>query len=79
MDLPLFASQRIRVLSSDPETIRLPSGLNTTELTQPVCPLMGLPMGLPLFAFQRIRVLSPDPETIRLPSGLNATEVTEFS
>ncbi len=77
MGLPVAASQRRRVLSKEPETRRLPSGLKATDCTRSVCPWRGGPMGLPVAASQRRRVLSPEPETRRLPSGLKATELTQ--
>ena len=38
MGLPVAASQRRRVLSPEPETMRRPSGLKATELTELVWP-----------------------------------------
>ena len=56
-------------------TIRLPSGLNATEVTIFVCPL-SVTVSLPVFASHSFTVFSQLPVTIRLPSGLNATELT---
>ena len=78
MGLPVAASQMSRVLSSEPETIRRPSGLKATENTEFVCPWRGGPMGLPVAASQMRRVSSMEPETMRRPSGLKATETTEL-
>ena len=51
----------------------MPSGLNATLHTQPVCPCKGAPRGWPVAASHRRTVLSPLPEARVLPSGLNAT------
>ena len=55
--MPLSASHTFTVLSSLPLTMRLPSGLNATLLTQPVCPLR-VRVSLPLSASQTFTVLS---------------------
>ena len=78
MGSPLNPSHRRRVLSAEPETKRLPSGLKATESTEFLWPWRGEPMGLPLNPSHRRRVLSKEPETKRRPSGLKATESTEF-
>jgi len=59
-----------------PEAIWVPSGLNATLYTVPVCPRSGSPTGRPLAASHTRTVLSPLPETMRAPSGLNATDNT---
>ena len=38
MELTLAESQSRRVLSSEPEAMRRPSGLKATDITSPVCP-----------------------------------------
>src|SRR6476646_10316785 len=63
------------VLSWLAETMREPSGLNATPVTQSVWPVSGGPMGWPVSASHSRTVLSP-PETMRFPSGLNATLYT---
>ena len=69
----MSASHTRTVLSPLPEAMRLPSGLNATLDTAPVCPVSGWPTGWPVAASQTRTVLSSLPEAIRLPSGLNAT------
>src|SRR6478736_7592804 len=61
------------VLSSLPETMRPPSGLNATLLTGPVWPVSGAPISRPVPASHTRTVVSLLPETMRAPSGLNAT------
>ena len=78
MGLPLAPSQSRRVLLTELETMRRPSGLKATDDTGRVWPRSGVPMGLPLAASQSRRVLSAAPETMRRPSGLKATDHTEF-
>ena len=56
--------------------MRLPSGLNATLVTQPVCPLRAGRSAAPVSASHTFTVLSPLPVAMRLPSGLNATLVT---
>ena len=70
---PVLLSHSRTVLSSLPETMRLPSGLNATLVTPCVWPISGAPMGWPVSASHSRTVLSSLPETMRLPSGLNAT------
>ena len=55
--------------------MRLPSGLNATLLTQPVCPLR-VRISWPVAASHTFTVLSQLPVAMRLPSGLNATLLT---
>ena len=55
--------------------MRLPSGLNDTLVTPPVCPLKVW-ISVPLSASHTLTVLSQLPLTMRLPSGLNDTLVT---
>src|SRR5258708_2227195 len=64
-------------LSQEPETIRLPSGENLTDVTAPVCPCSCLNCS-PVFASHTRTDLSSEPETIRLPSGENVTEQTSL-
>src|SRR6267154_391610 len=70
------ASHNRIVVSSDPDTMRLPSGENATELTQLSCPVRGARSGSPVSASHNRMVLSYDPDTMRLPSGENAADVT---
>src|SRR5580693_9269221 len=53
-----MASQIRTVLSRDPETMRVPSGENATDQTQPECPHRGPLMGAPDAASQ-IRTVRP--------------------
>ena len=73
--MPESASQTCAVLSNEAVTIRLPSGLNAAEETQPVCPWREARV-LPESASQTRAVLSSEAVTTRLPSGLNAAEWT---
>src|SRR5271157_3757134 len=75
MRAPVAAIQTRAVLSLDAVTIRLPSGLNAADLTEPACPLSSA-MRAPVSAIQTRAVLSPDAVTMRLPSGLNAADLT---
>jgi hypothetical protein len=59
----------------EPETIRLPSGENATDLAAEVCPCSSLNCS-PVFASHTRTDLSEEPETIRLPSGENAAHET---
>ena len=77
MGLPVAASQSRRVLSLQPETMRRPSGLKATILTDFVWLLREGPMGLPVASSQSRRVLSTEPETMCRPSGLKATDLTD--
>ena len=70
------ASHSRSVLSSLPETMRCPSGLNATPVTASVWPVSGAPTGWPVPASYTRTVLSTLPEAMCLPSGLNATPVT---
>jgi hypothetical protein len=64
------------VLSSDPDTIRIPSLENTTELTVSAWPFSTF-SSAPVDASQTRMVLSPEPDTIRMPFLENATELTQ--
>src|SRR6185312_14755436 len=61
------------VLSQLPDAIRVPSGLNATLDTTPVCPVSGSPRGWPVSAFHSWTVPSALPLASRCPSGLYAT------
>jgi len=74
--LPDLAFQIRIVLSYEPDMIRLPSGENATDSTQPLWP-SSLRTSLPDLASQIWTVLSPEPDTIWLLSGENATDLTE--
>ena len=54
-----------------------PSGEYATLMTDPVCPVSGLPTAAPVCASQTRMVLSPDPETMFRPSGEYATLMTD--
>jgi len=75
--IPDAASHNRIVLSLEPETMRVPSGENATDETQPECPCRGLPMAVPDAASHNRIVLSPEPETMCVPSGENATDETQ--
>src|SRR5258707_645415 len=62
--------------SQEPETMRLPSGENETEVTLLVCPCSSFSCS-PVIKSHIRTDLSSEPETIRLPSGENETEVTQ--
>jgi hypothetical protein len=65
-------------LSSEPETMRLPSCENATELTPLVCPSSGPTTTSPSL-HPRLGLSGPrEPETMRLPSCENATELTQL-
>ena len=69
------------VRSPLPDTIRLPSGLNATLETGPLCPLSGSPIGFPVAASHTRSVLSALPDDDALAVGaerhaLNLTAVT---
>ena len=53
-------------------TIRVPSGLNATQYTPPLCPFSSS-SSVPVCASHTFAVLSRLPVTIRVPSGLNDT------
>jgi len=67
----IFVSQILTVLSHDPETTRLPSGENATDVTQCVCPSNGPPSIFCVSTSQILIVLSSEPEARRFPSGEN--------
>ena len=71
---PLSASQTLRVLSSEAERMRVPSGLKAQPLTQSVCPSRER-RSRPLSASQTLRVLSQEAERMRVPSGLKGGAV----
>ena len=61
------------VFSALAEISVLPSGLNTTQCTSRVCPLIVI-CSLPVARFHNLIVLSKLAEATVLPSGLTATE-----
>src|SRR4051812_41959743 len=69
-----LTSQSLIVLSPLPEARVLPSGLNTTDLTESVCPLR-VASSLPSTS-SNLMLLLLVPKARVLPSGLNATEYT---
>src|ERR1700675_163123 len=73
---PVSTSQMQIVMSYEPETTRLPSGENATDVTSAVCPSNGPEMISPVSTSQMQIVMSSEPETTCLPSGENATDVT---
>lgn len=66
---PLFRSHTLTVLSSDPETILLPSGVIATEMIAEVWPSRVFSR-LPEARSHSLIVLSHDPETIFVLSGV---------
>jgi len=66
------------VLSAEPETIRLPSSENATDITELVWPSKGPDTVWPVAAFQMRIVLSPEPDATSSPSGENATYLTQL-
>src|SRR5690349_16137802 len=79
--LPVAMSQTFNSpgsLTIDPpaEANILPSGLNATERTMPVCPLR-VARSLPVVTSHSLTVLSWLAEARILPSGLNATDITD--
>jgi hypothetical protein len=61
----------------EPDTIRIPSVENATELTQSVWPFSTF-SSAPVDASHTRTVLSDEPDTIRIPSVENATELTQL-
>lgn len=76
MTNPVFEFQTLIVLSSELDTIRVPSPEKATHLTLSLCPLNGPFMTLPVSASHTSIVLSPEPEANRFPSGEYAIEYT---
>ena len=62
MAVPDAASHNRIVLSLEPETMRVPSGENATDETQPECPCRGFPMAVPDAASHNRIVLSREPD-----------------
>jgi hypothetical protein len=69
---PVCASHTFTRPSPLPEAMRLPSGLNATLVTEPMCPLR-VRVSCPVCASHTFTRPSPLPEAMRLPSELNAT------
>src|SRR6188768_1363276 len=63
-------------LSSEPETMRIPSVENATEVTESVWPFSTL-SSLPVDVSHTRTDLSLEPETMRVPSVEKATELTD--
>ena len=74
-NIPYSNPHIFMVLSSDAETIFLPSGLYEAERTSSVCPVKVC-KHVPVFASHIFMVLSPDAEIIFVPSGLYDAEIT---
>src|SRR5262249_36516467 len=72
----LAASHTFTVLSSLPEAMRLPSGLNATPLTHSVCPLR-VRSSLPVAASPTSTGVSPLPAPTRMPTGRSAPRLTQ--
>ena len=68
---PVAASHTNTLLSTPPEAMRVPSGLNATAFTFSAEPDSGSPTGVA--ASHTRTVVSKPPDTIRVLSGLNAT------
>src|SRR5436190_517490 len=73
---PDSASHTCKVLSSEPDTIFLPSGEKATDVTQSVWPVKGPRTLNQDSASYTCKVLSSEPDTIFLPSEEKATDVT---
>ena len=71
----MAASHSFSVLSSLPDSTRVPSGENATEVTQSECP-SKVRTRAPVAASHSFSVLSELPDSTRVPSGENATEMT---
>lgn len=65
------------VQSLEPDTMKQPLGENATELTEPVCPVIGRASGRPVRVSITQILQSLEPDITRMPSGENATERTE--
>lgn len=74
---PIAAYQSLTVSSAEPDTMRLPSDENDTELTQAECPCKDSPDDCPVAVFHSRTVLSYEPDTMRVPSGEKATDETK--
>ena len=74
---PSDTGQMRTVLSYEPLTTCLPSGLTATESTKLVCPFSSRTRE-PSAIDQMRTVLSPEPLTTCLPAGQTATESTQF-
>jgi hypothetical protein len=68
----------VQSLSSEPDTIRVPSLEKATELTDPVWPLSTFSF-TPVDASHTCTELSYEPDTICVPSLENATELDRSS
>jgi hypothetical protein len=75
--LPLSRSQTFRVLSSEPETARRPSGVRATARTRPVWPREGAEL-LAGLQVPDLQGLIPGAETARRPSGVRATARPQY-
>ncbi|KAJ7136929.1 hypothetical protein C8R44DRAFT_768119 [Mycena epipterygia] len=73
-DKTLSALQTRILVSSEADTMCLPSGENATEKTPSVCPSKGSPITAPVSASHSRRVKSSEPDTMCLPLGENATD-----
>src|SRR3954453_12519002 len=71
---PSLTFQRILVLSSPADRIVLPSGLNCTSLTAPLCPV-SVSFFCPLAISQTIRLPSCEAVTSEVLSGLKSSAV----
>ena len=78
IDPPVSVSQIRAVLSDEPVTHRLSSGLNATDVIPAVCPC-STARTPPVTASQMRPLMSSEPVTRRLPSALTANAVTPFS
>lgn len=73
----IAAYQSLTVSSAEPDTMRLPSDENDTELTQAECPCKDSPDDCPVAMFHSRTVLSYEPDRMRVPSGEKATDETK--
>ena len=72
---PVCASHILILLSSDPETMYLPSGENATDMTVSVWPSNGSETSFPVCASHILIVLSHDPAIVHhaplIPAGMD--------
>lgn len=73
---PDFTSQMRIAVSSEPDAMRLPSGVQATQSTAPTCPLNGW-RATPRATSQTRIVQSAEPEATSLPAGEKASDVSQ--
>jgi hypothetical protein len=75
--MPVLASHSRTVPTSDPDTIRVPSGENATDVIDKER-RVNTEAQMPVLQSQSRTVPSSDPDTISVPPGENATDVTQL-